>query len=299
MYNSFIITSHGWSASNWLAHSINLNNNIICTHSARNVLANDKDIHDHENLVRHIKKFHTGYVGRQMLALDDLYDNIRQNGNVKYYGSVHVLRMRDLPILHAKFGDSNTQFKVANFVRNPIDLVWSGYGQLRDLFTFDINELYWTLDKILTEGKDFTYSLIEKYQINIGEYRYLAFIGACAILSSLKKDINAYKAVESSKSLDFIGTYKMESTTTDKRDFSELLVNLTGDSSIITEDYLSQVFSGGAINTHKKDNLKITPKQRYESFEPWQQDTFNFFFDKFELRAHYESFGYEFLYLNK
>jgi hypothetical protein len=298
MQNNFIVTSHGWSGSNWLAHSINLNKDVVCTHSARNVLADDEQMHSHKNLVKHIQKFHTGYVGRQLVSLDDLYSKIKQFGNTKHYGSVHVLRMRDLPVLLDKFGSPKEQFKVANLVRNPVDLVWSGYGQLQDLFTFDINELYWTLDKILSEGKDFSYSLIEKYKINIGEYHYLAFLGACAILGSLKKDCDAYDSINNEKNLDFIGGIKMESVTQDREAFKGLLFNLTGNASIITDNYIGQVFQSGAINTHKKDKVKVTAEQRYYSFEPWQKDAFIYFFEKFKLRPIYESFGYDFSYMD-
>ncbi|WP_342804680.1 hypothetical protein [Alteromonas sp. M12] len=299
MQNSFIVTSHGWSASNWLAHSFNLNSNIVCTHSARNVLANDTELHSNSNLVKNIHNFHRGYVGRQVLSLDTLYDDIQQLGSAKYYGSVHVLRLRDIPILLKKYGSPQKSFKVANFVRNPVDLVWSGYGQLQDLFTFDINELYWTLDKILNEGKDFSYSLIEKYQINIGEYKYLAFIGACAILSSIKKDCDVYEVVVgTNKNIDFIGTFTMESITQDREKFRQMLFLLTDNSDLATEDYLDKVFDEGVINRHKKDKKKMTSAERYMSFEPWQKETFDYFFGKFELRLPYESFGYDFSYMD-
>ncbi|MBU2878011.1 hypothetical protein [Aliiglaciecola lipolytica] len=298
MSKHFIVTSHGWSASNWVAHSLNLNEKILCTHSARNALANDAQIHNRDNFIKNLSNFHEGYLNRQESSLDGFYQYIESLGNSDYYGSVHLLRLRDIPILYRKYGPPSRNFKIANLVRNPVDLVWSGYGQLQDLFLFDINELYWTLDKIISEGKNFTYSLIEKYQINIGEYKYLAFIGACAILSSIKKDCDAYELIDRNKTnIDFIGTFTMESITQERESFKQMLSKLTDNSALTSVDYLDKVFGEGEINRHKKDSKKITSRERYNSFEPWQKDTFNYFFKKFDLRSKYESFGYDFSYI--
>ena len=96
--------------------------------------------------------------------------------------------MRDLPVISEKYGVSTRSFKVVNIVRNPVDMVWSGYGQFKDLFRYDINELHWTTGKVIRQALEFVNYIGKKYNIYIGDFENLAFIGACAILESLKLD---------------------------------------------------------------------------------------------------------------
>lgn len=65
------------------------------------------------------------------------HDFIESNGDADFYGSVHFYRLRDLPAQYEKFENSERNFNVINLIRNPIDLVWSGYGQFKELFKTD------------------------------------------------------------------------------------------------------------------------------------------------------------------
>jgi len=152
--NSFIVTCHGWSGSNWLSHVLNDHPDITCSHSARNILAKDVNMQSNKELKHNIHQLHKGYADRQNQSIDEVYKQIKQMGKTEFYGSVHVLRQRDIPVLYEIFGKTETKFNVINLIRNPIDLVWSGYGQFKDLFKYDINELYWTLKKIIDNSND-------------------------------------------------------------------------------------------------------------------------------------------------
>ncbi|MEZ4972119.1 MAG: hypothetical protein R2820_02365 [Cyclobacteriaceae bacterium] len=290
--NNFIVTAHGWSASNWVAHSLNQHPDVICTHSARNELADDKDLQSDRNLKLNLRQLHSGYINRQKQSLDDLYDEIASKGTSKYYGSVHVLRLRDIPVIVDKFSSPIRQFNLANIVRHPVDLVWSGYGQFQTLFKYDINEMYWTVGKILRDGKELCYYLVDKYDLNLGEMECLTFLGACAIMSSLKLDLEAYKGINNISNINFVGTYQMELLTSDRNEFKYFVETLTGDS-VCTNEYLDKVFNAGVINKHKSDSKKLSPADRYNSFCPWQKDSFNYFFNFNSLQSDYGSFGYD------
>lgn len=293
--NNFIVTCHGWSASNWTAHSLNLNPNILCTHSARNVLADDKELQSNKNLKEHINQLQKGYNQRQGRSLDIIYDEIEAFGDANNYGSVHVLRMRDLPVIYEKYGVSIRSFKVVNIVRNPVDLVWSGYGQFKDLFRYDINELHWTTGKVIRQALEFVNYIGKKYNIYIGDFENLAFIGACAILESLKLDLKAYSKVGTIKNIDFSGTFQMEEITSNKLIYQEFL-NSLGLSSSSAEDYLDDVFKTGIVNKHKSDSKKLSSFERFHEFLPWQKEVFLYFFNLHDLKKPYESFGYNFDY---
>ncbi|WP_417371366.1 hypothetical protein [Gelidibacter japonicus] len=294
--NHFIVTCHGWSASNWTAHSLNLNANILCTHSARNILADDKELQSNKNLKEYINQLQKGYSQRQGRSLDTIYAEIEALGNAQNYGSVHVLRMRDLPVISEKYGDSARSFKVVNIVRNPVDLVWSGYGQFKDLFRYDINELHWTTGKVIRQALEFVNYIGKKYNIYIGDFENLAFIGACAILESLKLDLMAYPKVDAIKNINFSGTFQMEDITSNKLKYKEFL-NSLGLSSSSNEDYLDDVFKTGVVNKHKHDSKRLSAFERFNEFLPWQKEVFLHFFNFHDLKKSYESFGYNFDYL--
>lgn len=291
----FIVTSHGWSASNWTAHALNLNNKVLCVHSARVEIANHKDLQSNYNLKKNINQLQKGYLKRQERSIDELYDEIIAKGEADVYGSVHVLRMRDIPIIINKFGPPIKSFKLANVVRHPVDLVWSGYGQFKDLFLYDINELHWTSGKVVRQALEFSNYIGEKYNLNIGDYEVLSFFGACAVMESLKNDLDAYTIVEKCNNISFQGTFQMEKITTSMEEYKNFCIAL--DVEEVDELYLNKVFKTGIVNKHKADTIAVNSKERFEIFETWQKEVFSHFFRLHNLKENYEKFGYDFTFI--
>ena len=291
----FMITSHGWSASNWVAHSLNLHPDITCTHSARNIIPNRKDIHSSKELKKNIRKFHVGYASRQTNSFNDIFEIIKSYGDTNYYGTVHFYRLRDIPVVYENFGRSDHEIQIYNLIRNPIDLVWSGYGQFKDLFRYDLNELNWTLSKLLNEARDFVFDLADKYDLYIGDHENLAFLCSACILGSLRKDLDGLTFIQekSPENIVYCGEVKKEDITTNPAYLSNLLSNLTNSKLDISPEYLEEVYNLGAINHHKEDTSKIEGLARYETFTDWQKETFLFFMDKYSLTEPYKSYGYQ------
>ncbi|MCR9253799.1 MAG: hypothetical protein NXI20_25515 [bacterium] len=296
MSSRFIVASHGWSASNWVAHSLNMHKDILCTHSAKNIVANDPFVHTNESLKKDINKWHNGYELRLNRSVDSCYDDLERIEQTKFTGTVHVYRLRDLPSLHDKF-PFQQPYKVFNLIRNPMSLVWSGYGQFKDLFLYDLNELYWTLKKIIDHSKEFIHEVGNRHHINIGETDKLAFIGACSVLSSLRKDIDAIQEIENANHLDYKGVIKMEEITQNPETLELLLQKISDESINIDDSYFDSVYKLGAINKHKKDSKKITASERFSALEDWQKEVFVFFMKKFNLTEEYSKFGYDLTYL--
>ena len=290
----FIVTSHGWSASNWVAHSLDLHEAIVCSHSARNAWASDADLHT--NLKVDLSQMHKGYVNRQGRPIDESYDEIEGFAPAHYYGSVHLYRLRDLPVLHEQYGEFKRHFNVMNLVRHPVALVWSGYGQFKDLFRYDINELHWTLGKILKESREFVFQIGEKYKLNLGDFEVLAFIGAACVQGSLRIDLDALKKVKQISRLNFNGYLQMEQVTSDPTAYSAFLKSLLPGISI-DEKYLTRVFATGEINKHRYDKKSMTVAERYSTFTDWQKEVFLFYFRKYNLQGEYEEMGYDFSFL--
>jgi hypothetical protein len=288
----FIITSHGWSASNWLAYVLNKNPKMLVTHSAANL--HDKKLENDIN--SNIKEFHKGYLNRQLVSIDETYNCIESYGKAEIYGSVHLYRLRDIPYLYTKFGISKRNFIVINLIRNPIDLVWSGYGQFKELFKTDINELFWTLGKVV-EDKEYLYSVADKYNIKLGEYKNLSFIGAARVLGSLKLDFDVVDKVNNIPFIDYYGEIKMEDITTQRNALLKLVKMISGNDLMEGEKYINEVFSIGKINAHQKNKKKLSNAEIFNQFTDWQKEVFLYYARKYNIIDQYCKWGYDLSFL--
>jgi hypothetical protein len=215
----FIVTSHGWSASNWVAHSLNLNRNITCAHSSAAIIADNPGLYDGEGLRQHLGDFRRGYVERQNRSIDELYDDLQQRLPAPLVGTVHTYRLRDLPVQESRFGSAHRQYRTVNLVRHPLDLVISGYGQFRKLFRIDLNEYAWTLRKIVDQGLDIAEAICNRHGLVPGDYDVLCFLGACVTLGSLKLDIDALGRIKENQGnrWGYRGTARMEDVTRSRK----------------------------------------------------------------------------------
>jgi hypothetical protein len=269
-----------------------MHSDVICTHSAMNVLSTE--IRNYDGLRDSVRKLHTGYVNRQQRPVDQSYDEIAGHGRAEAYGSVHLYRLRDLPILWERFGKPTRQFMVYNQIRHPLSLVWSGYGEFQTLFRFDINELHWTLGKLLDTSRDFVFDLARRYDLMLGDYEVLAFLCACRVLGSLRLDIDAEAVVRQLPGADFRGHVQMEQITSDPERFSAVFSGATGLPVAVDDAYVQEVFATKAINKHRQDTKRLTPRQRWETLKDWQEDAFCHFLERFDLLPFYTEQGYEF-----
>lgn len=293
----FIVASHGWSASNWLAHVLQLHPDITCTHSARNVLAADKYLQSDENLQRHLEQLHTGYLSRKSQALDSSYDEIEKMGYTRCMGSVHRYRLRDIPVIYDRFGSFQRTYRVMNLIRHPVTLVWSGYGQFQSLFRYDINELHWTLGKVLKTAQHFVFDFGRRHDLMLGDFEVLAFLGAAVVLGSLRLDLDALEHVKKLPNIDFRGHLQMEVVTRDPECLRKMIGELCGPELSVTTDYLQKVFTAGQINRHRRDKRQLSPVQRWNKFNGWQREVFRYFINYFEILDAYEDLGYDLSYV--
>ncbi len=289
-----VVTSHGWSASNWLAHVMNTFSEVVCTHSARNELADDLELQSDKNLKMKLKQLHRGYVNRRLMTVDERYDEIEKMGEGQVLASVHVFRMRDLPMQLGKNVEWKRKYQVFNLIRHPMDMVWSGYGQFLDLFLYDINELWWTTKKVVELGGDKWIDWAAEYDFYPGLLENLAFLGACAVMSGLKQDLEAVKVVSESRQFDYRGEIKMEEVTKSKKALGELMEQVL--ERRVADGEVERVMRLGKINEHKKSGNMSTVK-RYRGLKAWQKEALKYFLNKFGLVESYLKLGYNFDFL--
>ena len=290
---NFIVASNVWSVSYFATNAFNLNKDVLCFHSARVEIANDENLQSNENLKDNINQLQKGCVNRQNRSLDDLYDEIYLKMESKAYGSFDFLRMRYLPVVFRKYKSTIRNFNIANVVRHPVNLVWSGFGQFKDLFRYEINELYWISEKVVDKALLFCNQIGAKYNLNLGDFENLAFFGAFDVLGSLMKNLNAYRKVKKQENLNFSGTFQMEILTSKVYCFKGFYDKL-GILNLVSDDYLEDVFKTGFVNKHKQDSNKLSSEERFNSFLPWQKGVFVHFLDLHQLEMDYKLLDYNF-----
>jgi hypothetical protein len=180
-----------------------------------------------------------------------------------------------------------------DLVRHPVTLVWSGYSQFQNLFQYDINELHWTLGKVLGQARDFVFDLGRRYDLMLGDYEVLAFLGAAVVLGSLRLDLDAIEAVCELPNIDYHGHVQMETVTRGPAVLNDVIGKLCGPELPVTPDYLQNVFSAGQINRHRRDTHQLSPEDRWGTFNKWQRETFLHFMDYFNIGKAYEAMGYD------
>ena len=292
----FIVTCHGWSASNWLAHALHCHPRISCAHSAAAILAEDPAIFDGVGLKTQLPRVRAGYLQRQSRAIDALYADLAHQHPAAHIGTVHTYRLRDLPVQADRFPPRDGPYRVVNLLRHPLDLVVSGYGQFRDLFAIDLNEFSWTLAKIVDQGLEIVETICDAHDLRPGSYDVLCFFGACVVLGSLRLDLDALDQI-SDEDWHYLGAVRMEEITTDPAALARLIAQLTDQPGLADQAYLDQVFRKGRINVHNAHAARGT-QQRWHDLAPWQQQGFAAFLDHFALRAPYTELGYDFSFLD-
>lgn len=286
----FIITCHGWSASNWLSYILNQHPELVVSHSAANLIDEkfENDIRGRE------LEFKKGYLNRTERSIADSYAKIRKSGPAKAHGSVHLYRLRDLPVQQQRFG-IDTPYNIVNLVRNPVDLVWSGYGQFQEIFRTDINELHWSVGKLL-EDIEFCYEVANRHDLRLGDLEILAFFCAARVLGSLRLDLDALEKIEDIENLTNLGILRMEDVTTSRESLKELFDRLFLGSITCERQYLDHVYGIGEINKHKTENRK-SGQALYDTLAPWQREILCFYMNKYNLKKPYAKYGYSLEYL--
>ncbi|WP_085908708.1 hypothetical protein [Kiloniella majae] len=282
----FIITCHGWSASNWTATALSKHPDILCCHSAMNVPADSKKLKETEDEFRAtMVERHEARIARGELSINQLLDEVEsydEAKNCKVYGNIHTLRLRDLKGLMQKFGQSYP-YVLMNQIRHPVSLVASGFGQVKSMLGWDI---YCHIDAThgMEEHLSFFLDIAERYKINLCDYDVRSFSYAAHHLLFIAADAIAFPDVP---------TIIMERATADRDYFANVVRQVTSGFVEPSESYLDDVFKLGQLNQHKVGK-KLLAKEQFNEWNSWQQEVFKYFFEKSGLREKYEKYGYDF-----
>lgn len=281
----FIVTSHGWSGSHWLAIALDSHPDIICAHSALNAHARGADS-SLQFLQKSVASHGKAVLGRGDRSIDDLFDQIRTYGETgKAFGNVHTLRLRDLLVINKKF-PTPRQHTVMNLIRHPVSVVASGHGQLASFMEWDIFTLIDT-SNCVNQQIDFALDLADRHQLNLCDPNVRAFLAASYHQMFLARDQEIAPEAP---------TIIMERVTTEPEYFNEVVRQLSSSRVDCDASYLDHIFDLGPLNPHKK-GPKMSPAEQYASWNYWQQEAFKYMFTASRLAEYYPKFGYDFSFL--
>ncbi|MAU97485.1 MAG: hypothetical protein CMP81_16620 [Fulvimarina sp.] len=299
----FIVSSHGWSASHWLAFNLARHPQIMCVHSSAALPADRGEPYDVSALLARkdfatifamIAQFRKGYVARGTLRPADLFRRMElESCGRPLLGSVHTFRLRDLPRLAAELDPPERSLRIVNLIRHPVNLVNSGAGQYELTFRLDLNELQWVARRVVDTGLDAFEQIAARHGLYPGDLEVLSFFGACATLKGLAEDFAARDALVARGVASYAGSVRQEDVTREPEIFRDLVARLGAGAVDCPEDYLGDVFSDARRNVHNARNGPTEPTALFEQWAPWQQEAFAFCLDRFDLRKPYLAEGYD------
>lgn len=298
----FIVTSHGWSASHWLAYNLNRHPKITCLHSSAALIADVDEPYDprlileqgdFRSIFNQIEELRQGYRDRKTRAPIDLYREAEKFHPADMVGSVHTFRLRDLPNLQGQLLPTERPLRIANLLRHPVNLVNSGFGQFSLSLRLDLNELMWVAKRIVDAGLPAFEGISARHGIYPGDIDPLCFLAACVTLRGLAEDFAARDTLVQDGAVNYLGTIRKEDVTRDPEVLATWIERLNGSPLPTAETYFQDVYADGKRNVHNHQDQQEDPREIFFQWSKWQQEVFSYCIDHYNLRPLYTAEGYD------
>lgn len=277
----FLITSHGRTATYWLASCLNAHPDIICTHGP--VLPPVLDYHSQpsDDVTKYAHETVNAFYAR---TIDQVFEEIEAAGHAKLYGNVHAYSADQLFKI-SNFEFPNRKPVIINLVRHPITRIESLTRRL--LFELNFNPF---IKDMLGPGfysyvtPDVLDNITDEIGVDLNNIDVRAFIySACFIPTNDLNDFNLP-----------VFHIPMESLTKDIECFIWLFRQIAQGYVNITSEYIHGVFNTNRKNDHAQEMSSI---RRYGLWETWKQKIFKIVMEKFDGVNTYMRFGYDVKYV--
>lgn len=263
----FLITSEGATATTWLSDILNTIPKISCTH--------------YNHVIT--KKHNDGGIDMGSISLEGFFKLIKKNSpiNKRIYGNVHGF------VLNTVLETQPKEIRIANLIRHPISHLDSMHKfWLRDDHLKEIIEDFMTKKSIpnfvFPEG-------IDQYNYSYNEaLHYAAKLQELGI--TLEEDVptwtflvllGRYHRVHADivkADLNNIPNFKFEEFTENTTTLHELIKYISNNNVHLSQRTLEKLISTPASNVNNR--IKITPKQIFASWQPWQRHAFAIYLEE-------------------
>lgn len=275
----FMVTCAGMSGSKWLASSLDKHPEISCNHSAGRHTIYTRNYTDEE--IIDILKVEREQFDAKIL-LSDIFTTLQEEK--KLGGNVHAFRLYRLK--EAIKNDKNCPiFRLANLVRNPIDVTLSRAAMFTQMCVSD-KTVRKRVEDTLENNISIFKPIIEKYKLDSSDYYVLSFFDAVLGMQKLSDEIKENPDV-----------YHIKIEDLKKPEHFIKLVDFLGSGEISTTmELATQITSAPAINSHIKSKVKST-QEKYDCLENWKKETLEIGFKKTDIIGQYKKLNYNFDFL--
>lgn len=281
----FFITTNGHSASKWVAKTLNLHKDIVCSHSPAKIqlsMAHENEYSDDEMEQIMADEY------RKKISVDILLDELVEIENAKCYGNVHLFNLRQLQ----ENLNNNTPvkyFRVVDLVRHPVSFVHSGtYNMIRQAKHNKNRKKY--LINVYHRNMKLYNDFSLNHSIDLNRLDTLAFMANVMTFKSLTINMQIQNVDQ---------RIRMEDITTSREKYRSL-VNLISDGKVKADaQYLDAVFGTMATNKHKPSNKSTRVEEIYNRWDQWKKEFFDLLVEMTEIDKYYSTFGYDLSFLKK
>lgn len=275
--NFFLITSHGQTASMWLAGVLSRIPEVFCTHgySYPPQAAHLEELSSDEWALRRgsAERFNT-------LPLSTLHAELKSATNKPIIGNVLAFY---LGRLFSRAGAVHRRgVTVVNIVRHPVTRLTSTLKTWNISPDFAPPFVELDFNTRCDHLKNFIMKSHKKVDFSTSDKTFVVSLLAMEDISNDIKLANWHQ----------IQNVKYEEMTTNKEVFSNLVKKVTSNQVNLSQDFLDNLFSSKRINPHNNTGITEADLQ-YQSWDKWKQDTFKFTLErkgKFKL---YENLNYD------
>lgn len=282
----FFITSHGQTATLWLAAALSKHPNIFCSHgySYPPEAAEERELtaRDHEQRVKATnERFWTMRLNEYLLELCAATTKpIIGNVHAFTYGRLNTL-------LHHVKTSILKNILIFNMVRHPIPRLQSTY-------------FCWTADRddvIMPAFIDYDFNHRAKHIVEyLNQHHQIeytpknkAFIVALLSIEDITRDI---QLAQQNKVPHLV----FEHITTNPSKLSELLNAIRSLAVSSDFDLINDIFALKKMNQHNRQSSNKIDTI-YANWDIWKQDAFNFLFETLNMNHIYADFQYDFSFL--
>ncbi|MBL4846694.1 MAG: hypothetical protein JKY65_14320 [Planctomycetes bacterium] len=270
----FLVTSPGYTATKWLARSLNAHPEIYCNHSA------GSDVLERDYTPDELSALAEEKLGgaRDALPLDTFLKGLerRAPAGAVAVGNVHRYNLTALQRNTARWPGA-CAYNTLNLVRHPVPWIASGAAQLG----------------VMVEGSPVIRKRLETHWArHVDLYRdlgvpeqpepsQLAFCYLCARMRRLVSE----------SQIEGVTHIPAEELTREPGVFLDVVRGLTGLRLDRSGEHLRQVFARGAIHRHSRRS-DGTPRERFASWANWEQEVFRYWARESGIQEAYAAFGY-------
>ena len=273
----FLITSHGRTATYWLASSLNAHPNVRCSHGQVLPPVLEYQVQPPDEVVL---QAHTSQDEFARRSLDDFFDELEKAGPAAVYGNVHAYSAHTL-FTHVLRGPVRRNPVVLNVVRHPITRIESLKRRLLHEMTFSPvarRRLEREFEVFVTP--DVLATVRANCDVDLGPSENRAFLYAVCFITTLDRmDLEIP-----------VSHLPMERLTKDVDFFAWCFSQVTQGTVRLDTAYLRQVFAAGRMNFQADETSAVG---RYEAWAPWMRVAFRAAMAVWELEQLYAPLGYD------